>query len=88
MDADINWRLNRTKTIAQYTDVKSGMINETGTLVYTLTIPAIPKYNGTEVTCVAFFLDSSPELTPAVTLTIIAGWLHYYYRDIMLVTDD
>ena len=43
-----------------------------GTRIETLTIPAIPEYNGTEVVCVATFVDRSPdEVTPPANLIII-----------------
>ena len=46
--------------------------------IETLTIPAIPKYNGTEVVCVATINDESlrREVTPPANLIII-GMLAY-----------
>ena len=43
-----------------------------GNLVNTLTITARPEYNGTEVVCVAFFVDGSPDeqTEPAMLLGI------------------
>jgi hypothetical protein len=55
--------------IGQFPDIRPGSVNESGTIVYTLTIPAEPQYNGTVVECVAVFLDGSPtEETPAATI--------------------
>ena len=45
--------------------------DSSGTRVDTLTIPAIPEYNGTEVVCVATFFDESPsEVTPPANLIV------------------
>ena len=74
-DADITWRVNGSP-VGQFPDIATGSINDNGTLVNTLTIPAFPAYNGTEVVCLAF-VHGPPtviESTPAVTLIIIAGW--------------
>ena len=57
-----------------FPDITTGSVNETGTIVNTLTIPASVEYNGTEVECVVVFLDGSPnELTPSATLTFHIG---------------
>ena len=74
-DAIISWLVNGTPS-SRYSDVIASSIRENdGTFVDTLTIPAIPVYNGTEVVCRANFDDGSPsERTPPVTLTI-TGWL-------------
>lgn len=59
-------------------DIVIGSTNDrNGTLVYTLTIPARLKYNGTEVVCVAIFFGGSPPQTqtPPAILTVLAGML-------------
>lgn len=70
-DATIHWLMNMFSTTI-YSDVIEGSIEESsGTFVETLTIPAIPVYNGSEIVCVAIFIDGSPtETTPSVTLKI------------------
>ena len=70
-DAIIYWLINGNLS-SRYSDVIVGTIGESGgTFVNTLTIPAIPVYNGTEVVCVAVFTDGSPsETTPPVMLFI------------------
>jgi hypothetical protein len=56
-------------SVGQFPDIRPGFVNESGNIVYTLTIPAEPQYNGTVVECVAVFLDGSPiEVTPAATI--------------------
>ena len=53
-------------------------IDYNGTVVYTLTIPARVQYSGTDVVCVAIFLDGSVPRTlktPPVILTVLAGTL-------------
>ena len=57
--AFINWLVNGLP-VGRFPDIRSGSVNEDGNIVYTLTIPAEPQYNGTVVECVAFFLDGSP----------------------------
>lgn len=47
-------------------------IDENGTRVSTLTVPATLDYNGTQVVCVAFTSNGREE-TPSVTLTVIEG---------------
>ena len=52
-----------------------------GRLVNTLTITAQPEYNGTEVVCVALFVDGSPaEQTEPVTLLGIAKICAFFGR--------
>ena len=77
-DATINWLINGTPS-ARYSDVSVGFIRESdGTFVDTLTIPAIPVYNGTEVVCLATFTDGSPsERTPPAVMTV-TGLLMYW----------
>ena len=69
-DAFINWRIDGSPA-GQYFDITVGSTNENGTIVNTLTIPARSEYNGTEVVCVAYFLNGSPEITSAVVLIIM-----------------
>ena len=67
-DAIISWLVNDILS-GQFSDIRSGSVNENGTIVYTLTIPAEPQYNGTVVECVAVFFDGSPtEVSPAATI--------------------
>ena len=69
----IFWRVNGS-AVGLLPDITTGSISENGAVVYTLTIPARSEYNGTEVVCVAAFLDGSPtESTPPATLQIITG---------------
>ena len=49
------------------------IVNENGTIVHTLSIPARSEYNETEVVCLATFLDALPDKSPPVLLTLIAG---------------
>ena len=70
LEALITWRVNGS-LVGQFSDIRSGSINENGNIVYTLTIPAELQYNGTEVVCLAVFLDGSPtERTPAATILL------------------
>ena len=67
-DANTFWRVNGSPS-GQFSDIRSGSVNESGTIVHTLTIPAEPQYNGTVVVCVGVFFDGSPtEVTPAATI--------------------
>ena len=72
VDAFISWQINGSSSIL-YPDVVDGFIRDSnGTRVDTLTIPAIPEYNGTEVVCVANLFDGSPiEVTPPAHLIIL-----------------
>ena len=72
-EAIIAWRVNES-SIGEFPDITAASINESGTIVYTLTIPARSKYNETVVECVAAFINGFPtELTPPVRLTFLAG---------------
>ena len=67
----ITWRVNGSP-LGQFPDIRSGSIDENGSRVDTLTIPAEPQYNGTEVECLAVFLDGSPtEVTPIATIILL-----------------
>ena len=69
-DAHISWRVNGSP-VAQFPDIRSGSVNESGIIVYTLTIPAELQYNGTVVECVAVLFDGSlPEVSPAATILL------------------
>ena len=72
IDTVIGWQINRS-TSRLYPDVVDSFIYDSnGTRVDTLTIPAIPEYNGTEVVCVANFFDGSPrEVTPPAVFIVI-----------------
>ena len=73
----IVWQINGLRS-TQYSDVVASSIEESNGIIIvpTLTIPAIPVYNGSEVVCIAIFIDGSPtERTPPVTLTILSGLL-------------
>ena len=78
MEADITWLMNGTSS-KEHRDVVDGFILDSNDIrIETLTIPAIPEYNGTEVVCVATFFDGSPsEVTPPADLIIIMGMLAY-----------
>ena len=70
LDAHISWSVNDSP-VAQFSDIRPGFVNEDGIIVYTLTIPAEPQYNGTVVECVAVFIDESPtEVSPPATIFI------------------
>ena len=70
LDVFITWRVNGS-SFGRFPDIRSGSINEDGNIVYTLTIPAEPQYNGTVVECVAVFIDESPtEVSPPATIFI------------------
>ena len=78
MDAQIDWLINGSSS-RLHRDVVDGFILDSNDIrIETLTIPAIPEYNGTEVVCVATFFDESlrREVTPPVNLKII-GMLAY-----------
>ena len=49
------------------------LVNENGTRVSTLTIPAIQENNGTVVVCLAGSFGGSIKETPPVTLILMAG---------------
>ena len=71
IDMFISWQINGSSS-RLYRDVVDGFIQDSnGTLVDTLTVPAIPEYNGTEIIRVATFFDGSPnEVTPPAHLII------------------
>ena len=70
------WRVNGSMVPSrQFPDIRSGFVIGNGTKVYTLNIPARSDYNGTEVVCLAVYLDGSPiERTPPATL-IFTGFI-------------
>ena len=83
LDAQIGWLINGSFSVL-YRDVVDGFTRDNGTRVDTLTIPAIPEYNGTEVVCIATFFGGSPdEVIPPADLIII-GMVAYR----VLVLDD
>ena len=72
-DAFIIWLINGTQYNNQkHPGVLSMFLNESGTIVNTLTIPATLRYDGTEVECVAITSNGREE-SPLATLTVIAG---------------
>ena len=72
IEAEINWLINGSLSSVYRDVVDSFFLQSNGTRVDTLTIPAIPEYNGTEVVCVATFVGGAPhEVTPPASLKII-----------------
>ena len=72
VDAVISWQINGSSSRLNHDVVDSFIRQSNGTIVDTLTIPAIPEYNGTEVVCVATFFDGSPsEVTPPANFTVL-----------------
>ena len=72
-NAFIFWRVNGLPS-RDFPDIRSGSVNENDNIVHTLTVPAEPQYNGTEVVCFAVFLDGSPtEMTPAATIIFLSN---------------
>ena len=73
IDAGISWLINGSSS-RLHRDIVDGFVRDSnGARVDTLTIPAIPEYNGTEVVCVATFFGGSlrREVAPPANLTII-----------------
>ncbi|MCG8621986.1 MAG: hypothetical protein MJE68_08340, partial [Proteobacteria bacterium] len=72
IEAGISWLMNGSSS-RLHPDVVVGFIRDSnGTRIDTLTIPAIPQYNGTEIVCVATFIDGSPsEVTPPANLIVV-----------------
>ena len=86
IDAVISWQINGSFS-RLYPDVVDSFIQDSnGTHVDTLTIPAIPEYNETEVAivCMAIFFDGSPEVTPPAELIVI-GMLAGLYQECYLI---
>ena len=82
IEAVISWLMNGRLN----PDVVDGFIRDSnGIRIETLTIPAIPKYNGTEVVCVATFIDRSPsEVTPPanfIGIYVGQSGFYLYYSD-------
>ena len=72
IDTVISWLINGSSSRLHPDVVDSFIRDSNGTRVDTLTIPAIPEYNGTVVVCVATFFDESlrREVTPPSNLTV------------------
>ena len=69
-DAFIVWQINGLPSIAYSDVVAVSIVESNGTIIVpTLTIPAIPTYNGSVVVCIAY-IGATYETTPPVTLTI------------------
>ena len=68
----IFWRVNGSPA-SDFPNIRSGSVNESGKMVYTLTVPAEPQYNGAVVVCLAVFLDgvTQTEVTPAATILFV-----------------
>ena len=68
----IFWTVNGSPS-GDFPDIRSGSVNESGNIVHTLTVPAEPQYNGTEVVCLAVFFDgvTPTESTPAATIIFL-----------------
>ena len=65
--ATINWRINGTAVVSS----SSITVTSSGEQALdTLTITALPEYNGTEVQCVVLLQDLSVQQAPPVYLTI------------------
>ena len=76
---DVAWLINGTFIQnVQLPDVVIAFVNENGTKVHTLSIPARSEYNGTEVVCIANFVDALPERSPSVILILMEGWSYVY----------
>ena len=72
IEAIVGWRVNGSQP-TQFPDITKDSINENGSTLYTVTIPASSMYNGTEVVCVAAFIDGSPpEFTPPAILHVLS----------------
>ena len=70
-DVDTNWRVNNL-SLGRFPDISQGSVNENGTMVNILIIPARSDYNGTAVVCVASFFGGPPtQTTEPATLTLI-----------------
>ena len=80
IDAVISWQVNGS-SFRLYHDVVDNFVRDgNGTHVDTLTIPAIPVYNRSEVVCIAAFFDGSPlEVTPSATLIITGALANEVY---------
>ena len=70
LNAIIGWRVNNL-SFRQFPSISRGSVNENGTSVETLIIPARLEYNGTEVECVAFSGGSQAVMTEPAILTLI-----------------
>ena len=82
IDAAISWLMNGSSS-KLHRDVVDGFIrNNNDMRIETLTIPAIPVYNGTEVVCVTTFFDGSlSEVTPPAVLIIIGMLVYRILQD-------
>ena len=78
VNAFINWRVNGSPA-GNFFDITVGSMRENGTvIVNTLSIPVRSEYNGTEVVCLANFLNGSLDMSSAVVLMIIIRAGKYY----------
>ena len=85
--AFIVWIVNTSQAVHFLPDITTGFVRDNDTTVHTLTIPARSEYSGTEVVCRASFDKFPTEVTPPVTLTIIAGLLatHLNYYTVYIL---
>jgi hypothetical protein len=70
--SDIRWRVNGSLVgRSPPPDITPGIIrDDNGNLVDTLTIAARPEYNGTEVVCVAKFIDGTQAMNSSMALLL------------------
>ena len=73
--AAINWLINGVAAVSSLSITITSSDEQASD---TLTITALPEYNGTEVQCVALLLDFSVQRAPAVQLLINCK-LSYYH---------
>ena len=70
INAFINWRVNGLPS-GHFLDARVGSMIENSTIVNTLSIPVRLEYSGTEVECLANFVNGSPDISSAVVLIIM-----------------
>ena len=70
INAFINWRLNGLPA-GHFLGTIVGSVRENSTIVSTISIPVRMEYNGTEVECLANFVNGSLDISSAVVLMII-----------------
>ena len=76
----IAWTVNGSSARQFRPDISTDTIDENGIQVDVLIIPIRREYNGTEVVCVALFIDGSPpDESPPATLIIIAGLVGIFF---------
>ena len=69
----ISWQVNGSSVKPNNVDITPSTVRDNDQhLVYVLTILARLEYNGTEIECVAIFIDGF-QVTPTVMLTVLEG---------------